>query len=73
MIVSPLVNTDRKGGAYVIMLQQFRWVIDVTIARGNAEHKLARLHYVRATSEEAKATCNSHHSDTKWKSSRSSN
>jgi len=73
MIVSPLVNTERKGGAYVIMLQQFRWAIGVTIARGNAEHKMARLHYVRTTAEEAKTTCNSHHSDNKWKPSRSSN
>ena len=24
MSISPLVNTDRKGGAYPIMLQQFR-------------------------------------------------
>ena len=68
-----MVSTDRKGGAYVIMLQQFRRAIDVTIARRNAEHKITRLHYIRATAEEAKATCNSHHSDNKWKPNRSSN
>jgi len=55
MTVSPLVNTDRKGGAYVIMLQQFRQAIGVAIAQGNAEHKTPRLHCVRATAEEAKA------------------
>ena len=28
---------------------------------------MARLHYGRATAEEAKAACRSHHSDNKWK------
>ncbi len=49
LTISLLVNTDRKGGAYPIMLQQFRRAIGVAIARGNANHKLGRLHYVRAT------------------------
>ena len=66
MSISPLVNTDRKGGAYPIMLQQFRRAIGVAIVRGNAQHKLARLHYVRATAEEAEATCKAHHSNNKW-------
>ena len=34
---------------------------------------MARLHYVRATAEKAKATCRSHHSDNKWKPGGSSN
>ena len=67
MSISPLANTDRKGGAYVIMLRQFRRAIGVAIARGNTNHKMARLHYVRSTAEEAKATCKAHHSDNKWK------
>ena len=46
MTISPLVNTDRKGGAYPIMLQQFRRAIGVAIVRGNAMLKLSRLHYV---------------------------
>ena len=29
-------------------------MIGVRIARGDAEHKMARLHYVRATAKEAK-------------------
>lgn len=33
LTISPLVNTDRKGGAYPIMLQQFRRAIGVAIAR----------------------------------------
>ena len=37
--ISPLVNTDRKGGAFPIMLQQFRRAIGVAIVRGNARHK----------------------------------
>jgi len=62
MTISPLVNTDRKGGAYVIMLQQFKQAIGAAIARENAEDKMARLHlhYVRATVEETGSTCNSH-------------
>ncbi len=31
MRISPLVNSDRKGGAYQIMLQQFRRAIGVAI------------------------------------------
>ena len=46
MNVSPLVNTNRKGGAFTIMLQQFRRAIGVDIVKGNANHKLGRLHYV---------------------------
>ena len=37
--------------------------IGVSIVRGNAQHKLARLHYIRATVEEAAVTCEAHHSD----------
>jgi len=33
--ISPLVNTDRKGGAFPIMLQQFRRAIGVAIVWGN--------------------------------------
>ena len=65
--ISPLVNTDRKGGAFPIMLQQFRRAIGVAIVRGNARHKLGRLHYVRTTPEEAAATCRANHSNNRWK------
>ena len=51
----------------------FYGIIGVRIARGTAEHKMARLHYVMATVEEAKATYRSHHSDNKWKPGESSN
>ena len=53
--ISPLVNTDRKGGSFPIMLHQFRRAVSIASWRGNAQHKLARLHFVRATKEEAKA------------------
>ena len=36
LTISPLVNTDRKGGAYRIMLQQFRRAIAVTAANGHS-------------------------------------
>ena len=66
--ISPLVNTDRKGGAFPIMLQQFRRAIGVVgIVKGNARHKLSRLHYVRTTPEEAAATCRANHSNNRWK------
>ena len=69
LTISPLVNTDRKGGAFPIMLQQFKRAISVAIVRGNAKHKLGRLHYVRATAAEAAAVCGANHSDNKWRPS----
>ena len=72
MTVSPLINSDRKGGALPIMLQQFRRAIGVAIIRGQANHKLARLHYVRETREEAAATCRANHSNNKWQPGQSS-
>ena len=63
-ILSTLVNTGMKGGAYPIMLQQFRRAICVAMVRGNSQHKLARLHYTQATPEEsAAAACKSNHSN----------
>ncbi len=69
--ISPLINTDRKGGALPIMIQQFRRAIGVAIVSGNAKHKLTRLHYVRATAEEAANVCRVNHSDYRWKPSQS--
>ena len=51
------------------MLHQFRRVIGVAIARGNTNHKLGRMHYVRGTAEEAAYTCRSNHSDHRYKPS----
>ena len=67
--VSPLVNTDRKGGAFPIMLQQFRRAIGVAIVSGHAKHKLRRLHYVRATAAEAAHVYNANHSENRWRPS----
>ena len=67
MTISSLVKTDRKGGAFPVMLKQFRRAIGVAIVRGNANLKLARLYYVRATAEEAAATCGANHSNNKWR------
>ena len=55
------------------MSRMFYGIIGVRIARGDTKHKMTRLHYVRATSEEAKATYRSHHSDNKWKPGGGSN
>ena len=49
MSISPLRNLNKKGGAFAIMLSQFRRALGVTIVRDMANHKLSRLHYVRAT------------------------
>ena len=32
--VSPLVNTDRKGGAFAIMIQQFKRALNVSLVWG---------------------------------------
>ena len=67
MTISPVFNTDRKGGAFPIMLKKFRRANGVSIVRGNTNLKLARLHYVRSTVEEAAATCRANHSNNKWR------
>ena len=71
MTISPFVNTDIKGGAYPIMLQQFNRAIGVAIVRDNTKHKPARLHYEQSTAEEAAdeavATAKAHHSSNRWK------
>ena len=41
----------------------------MAIVSGNAKHKLTRLHYVRATAEEAANVCRANHSDNRWKPS----
>ena len=51
--VSPLVNMDRKGGAFAIMLQKFNRALNVSLVWGMALHKLGRVHYVRRTAGEA--------------------
>ncbi len=66
MRIFPLVNLDRKGGAYQIMLQQFRRAIGVAIVQGNAKHKLGPLHYVRESMEEAANASTAYHSTNKW-------
>jgi hypothetical protein len=53
MSVFLLVNTNRKGGEYLIVIQQVRRAMEVTIARGNINHKIVRLHYVGGITEEA--------------------
>ena len=67
LTISPLINTDRKGGAYRIMHQQFRRaIVGCAIVRGQAKLTLGRLHYVRATREEAASVSKSHHSNNRW-------
>ena len=52
--LSPLINTEKKGGAFPMLLQQFRRAVAVGIVRGNALLKMSRLHYVRNTAEVAR-------------------
>ena len=63
MSVSPLVNTNRKGGAFPIILQQFRRAVRVTIGRGNINHNLGKVHYMRGTAETAANTCKINHNN----------
>ena len=69
MAVSPLINADKKGGALPIMLRQFKRAVGMAIVRGNANHKLGRMHYVRGSAEEAAHTCRRNHSDCRYKPS----
>ena len=66
LTISPLLNTDKKGGAYRIMLQQFKRAIAVTTVNGHGSHILSRLHYVRDTLREAFETCHTNHSNNRW-------
>ena len=65
-LISPFSYTDRKGGAFPIMLQQFRRAMGVAIVRGNAQLRRGRLHYVRPSKEEAFHAANSHQGNNKW-------
>ncbi|KAL9183104.1 hypothetical protein ACHAXT_004891 [Thalassiosira profunda] len=67
LTISPLINTDRKGGAYPIMHRQFRRAIGVAIVRGNAQLKQRRLHFVRATRREAAEAYNAHSSNNRYR------
>ena len=61
--VCPLVNTNKKGGSFPLILQQFRRDIGVAIVRGNTNHKLGILYYVKGTSHEAGSTYRSNYSN----------
>ena len=65
--LSPLANTEKKGGAFPMLLQQFRRAIAVSIVRGNAALKMSRLHYVRGTPQEAKQTHQANMSKNKYR------
>ena len=67
MTILLMVNTGRKGGAFPIMVQQFKRAIGVAIGRGNANLKLARLYYVRAKAKKAVVTCRANHNNNKWR------
>ena len=61
--MSPLVSHSRKGGAFPIMLSQFRRaLLGCLIARGQAQHLLKRRHYARPSAREAYQTADDNHS-----------
>ena len=66
LTISPLINTDRNGGAFRIIHQQFRRAIGCAIVRGHAKLILGRLHYMRAAREESAGVCRSHQRDNRW-------
>ena len=63
MSISPLRTLDKKGGAFAIMLSQFRRGLGVTIVRDMAYHKLSCLHYIQVTAEDVRNTAEANHSD----------
>ena len=65
--LSPLINTEKKGGAFPMLLQQFRRAVAVGIVRGNALLKMSRLHYVRNTAEEARHAHRANLSNNKYR------
>ena len=67
--VSTLTNMDKKGGAFPIMLQQFRRAISTEIVRGMAELKLSRIHYLRPTKAAAKHAVIANRSSNRYKPS----
>ena len=53
--LSLLINTEKKEGAFLLMLQQFTRVIGVQSVRGNTMLKMSRLHmYVHYIEEHHK-------------------
>ena len=68
--VSTLTNMDRKGGAFPIMLQQFRRAISAETVRGMAELKLSRIHYLRPTKAAAKHAVIANRSSNRYKPSK---
>ncbi|EJK74168.1 hypothetical protein THAOC_04172 [Thalassiosira oceanica] len=60
--ISPLANTDRKGGAFPFMHRQFLRAGGVTAATCNSALKLSRTHYLRSTKREAAYAANTNHS-----------
>jgi hypothetical protein len=66
MHISPLVNLNRKGGAFQIMLQQFRRAMGVAIVQSNAKHKLGHLHCIGEIVEEGANVSTAHHNANMW-------
>ena len=64
--VSPLDNSDRRGGAYPIILQRMRRGLACLIARGQTRHLEGRIHYLRKTPDEAHNTWRAHRRDNTW-------
>ena len=48
------------------MLQQFKRALNVLLVRGQALHKLGRVHYIRRTANDAWNAANSNHSKKQW-------
>jgi len=65
-----LSNTNKIGGIYNIILNQFRRAIRCAIIRGHVQHKLRSLYYAQAISAEAASvySCRANHSKSNWRS-----
>ena len=69
MSISPLRNLDRKGGAYVIMLQQFRPSFGSYRSERNGQTQTISFALLRKRycAEEAKYTAEANHNNNRWK------
>ena len=65
--ISPLDNTDRRGGGYPILLQRMRRGLACILARGHARHLQSRVHYLRKTRAEAYHTWNANLRENRWR------
>jgi len=59
----------KSRGIHTIMLNQFRRAIECAVIRGQAQHNMGHLHYIRATAGESASVYRANYSKMSWKPS----